>query len=236
MNIFRNRLLNWFFALCIGLIAMVGGYKLLRNGSVTYLYGIYENVFVDILILGLLLPDFSLIILKTVTDYMSVSKIMALQSRQKWWKMLLKDNVKICVVFSAFILIPSYGMICVFSGNIRNFGELLYMGMLFLSYVLVLLLLSLLIVVVKLKWNQNAAAVIIIIAAAFIPNILSYIFREYQLPTISGIMNSLYAFHDGRYLWIRNELVCMLMVTVFIILSGLIRIKIKRQDFLWKYK
>lgn len=234
MNTFRSKGVFPGVMVLTSMFMLVLGFRVIRTGVTVSIFYIYSMTVVDVVLLGLILPVIAVLIIKEVNGQMVSSRLLAWNSRLVWWKELKKSLLKICLVYSAVIILPVFILANVFVGRIRTSGEWVYMLFLFLSYFMYFYLLALCILVLEIKFHQSLLAVSFVLLVSFLPNVFAFLFRKSGIPTISGFLDLSYALEGDNFYWYQCERVCVILLILLILIEKAGRVFIKKQDIYWK--
>lgn len=234
MSIFKKKTVFWYLAYLLGIMFAIWAYRIsLRNGAVS-LHQFYETELHEFIIIALVLPIFSVIILKKVMDYMNYSKMLNMGSRCKWQRKLMKELIKAAMKYAFIILAPMSIVAFIFSESVRNSTEVVYCMFSYIMYATVLIIMATVIMEIKMRWNIDVAAVLSVLVIAFIPYIITKVFIRNQVITFSELINSTYLFEDDKYLWLMHEAACVAALIVLGVVYKIAKSQIKKKDFLWR--
>lgn len=234
MNTFRSKCIYWGLLVLASMFIMVLGLRVVHNGTAVNIYYIYSAAVKDVILLILIIPIIFLMVIHEIDSFMTSSFLLALDSRLAWWLALKRKLIVDCFISATVIILPTFLMINIFTGIIKTSGEWIYMLFLFLTYFMYFLFLSLCIAALEIKFHQSLLAFSIVLLISFLPNMLSFIFRQLRIPSISGLLNLSYAFDKDIFYGTRCISVCVVLLFLFILAEQTDRALFKNQDIYWK--
>lgn len=243
MNLFRKGIF-WILPIMIGMFLGVFGIKQFQNGLAANIVQMYSLIIRDVVVLGLVLPAMSLLVLKEINEFMVCRRILAIQDRHEWWEAVCRRVFINCIGLAAVILLPAFLSARICMGEGREFWEWGYVISLLLTFFLYLCVSSLCMVLLEMKIRQNILSVCAVLIASFLPNIVSFLFRESGIPDIGGLLSLAYALDEdvfsvgmeevqGIY-WFRCVGVCAVFFVLLLVFVRVGKVLIKRQDIFWK--
>lgn len=238
MNTFKNKAVYWGFMVLASMFAMVLGIRAAHNGTATNILYMYIIALPDIILLMLIIPIIFLIILYEIDGFMATNRLLAFNSRLKWWVTLRIKLLKDCFACAAIIILPIFLLSNIFIGTIKTFGEWIYILFLFLTYFMYFFLLALCIVTIEIKFNQSLLAVSFVLFISFLPNILSSLFRHLKIPiripSINSLLNLSYTFDEDNFCWLRCIGMCIVLFVLLFLAEKAGKMLFKKQDIYWK--
>jgi len=234
MNPYRNKGIFWGLTGLISIFVMTLGFRMIHNKTAVSIFSVYSRIVVDIVFFGLILPCISGLIIREVNGWMVSSRLLAFNSRLIWWKELKKKQLKNCFLFTVVMILPVFILANLFMGIIKIPREWVYMLFLFLTYFIYFYLLAVCMLVMEIKFHRTLLTVSFVLAVSFFPNMLTFLFPQLGLPTVSGFLNLSYALDEGSFCWGKCGKVCVMLLILVMILEKTGRAFIKKQDIYWK--
>lgn len=234
MSIFKKSTIFWYLEYLLSLMFVVWAFKIVMRKGATGLIQIYETELSEFVMLAIILPIFVGLVLKKVSDYMNYSKILNMGSRCKWQSGLVKELINICVKYTIILLAPMSFASFAFSKNFRTWQEITYFLLCCVMYTAILLVFALIIIVIKVQWNTDVIALLSVIVIAFVPYVFSNLLIRKESLTFSNILNALFVFNNGRYLWVLHIFACAVTLLLVVLVNRIIKWDISRKDLLWR--
>lgn len=234
MKIFKRTGIFWISIFFISLLLILLGYRTFSGGMAEHIVDIYTGAIRDIVVLGLIIPTAVLLLLWEIDNNMRGSRMIAFRSRENWWRVLSQILIRDCFCIAGILLFPVFVMVNIYIGVIHTLVEIGYVFFLFITWFLYLYFLAVCMAVIEVKVHRSIVAFCSALLISYIPNVVAFLLRQLELPTIGGILNLSYAFYKNEFRWVLCENLCAVLLCLLISLWYTGRKWIQKQDIFWR--
>lgn len=234
MKIFRRTGIFWLGICLISLLLLLVGYRTFSHGIAEHIANIYIGALRDIIVIGLIIPIDALLLLWEIDSCMTGSRVIAVRSRENWWKMLSQILIKDCLRITGILLLPLFAMANACTGIIHTWSEIGYIFFVFLTFFLYFYFVAVCMAILKITIHRSIVAFCFALLISYVPNVAAALFRQLELPTIGGIFNLSYAFHGNEFRWILCQNLCFILLCLLILMWYIGKRLIQKQDLFWR--
>lgn len=218
-----------------GIIFALVGLLLKRNHPSLSIYKIYEKIYVELILLGVLIPIFLANTLKKEKEMERSMIMLAFLSKQKWCKMMIRKMCKWSFLFTISIQLPLifsnvfYDMVS--SERIERW-EMIYVFLTWILSFLIFFLVSLITILIKMELNSEVGAVFGTIMLLFLPGFCQKILQISVIGSFSQIFVSSYLFYGNYWVWQKQVMVILIVIGVLLFEIQAVMAMTEKRDYL----
>lgn len=234
MKIFKKTGVLWIPIFLISLLLLLLGYRTFSHGMAEHMAHIYIGALRDIVVIGLMIPMGALLLLWKIDNCMVGSQVIAFQGRENWWKALNRILIKDCLGITVVLLFPVLIMANICIGLMHTWAEICYVFFLFLTCFLCFYFVAVCMAIIQITIHRGIVAFCFALLISYMPNAATSLLRWLELPTIGGIFNLSYAFHENEFKWVLCQNICVFLLFLLVFMRHIGKNLIQRQDIFWR--